>query len=26
LRSVQDEEQHVLNQQQHAVDQTLHDW
>jgi Ca-activated chloride channel family protein len=26
LRSVQDEEQHVLNQQQRAVDQTLHDW
>ena len=26
LRSVQDEEQHVLNQQQRSVDQTLHDW
>ena len=26
LRSVQDEEQHVLNQQQHSVEQTLHDW
>lgn len=26
LRSVQDEEQHVLNQQQRPVDQTLHDW
>jgi Ca-activated chloride channel family protein len=26
LRSVQDEEQHVLNQQQRAVDQTLRDW
>ncbi len=26
LRSVQDEEQHVLNQQNRAVEQPLHDW
>ena len=26
LRSVQDEEQHVLNQQQRSVDKILHDW
>ena len=26
LRSVQDEEQHVLNQQHRAVEQTLRDW